>query len=106
MYYNTSGVYFSDKEYRRGVNLSKNFQARTSEETTELYVLIKEAVLSAQDPQNLNADESLAFVIFIFDPLIRKVASKIYPHIKDYEEFDLFTDNPGYFFCITCIQPE
>ncbi len=88
MYYNTSGISFNDTGYKRGINLSKNFQVRTSEETTELYALIKEAVLLAQDPQNMNADESLAFVIYIFDPLIRKVASKIYPHIKDYEEYD------------------
>lgn len=85
--YHTSTA-LAEVNYDRGVLLSKSFETRTNDETYELYSLIKESVLCAQDPQNENSDKALAFVTYIFDPLIRKVAAKIYPHVKNYEEFE------------------
>jgi RNA polymerase sigma factor (sigma-70 family) len=74
--------------FEKGVRLSKSFNTRTQDETYELYDLIKDAVLCAQNPQNMDSDKALQFVVQAFDPLIRKVASRIYLHVKDFEEFE------------------
>ncbi len=81
-------IFFSKNSVDRGIKLSKNFETRSCEETQELYNMIKDSVSCAQDPQNTDSDKALAFIVFIFDPLIRKIASKIYPHVRDYEEYE------------------
>jgi DNA-directed RNA polymerase specialized sigma24 family protein len=72
----------------RGISLSRNFKTRSKEQTSELYILIQNAVLEAQDPQNELADNSLQFIVLVFEPLIKKIATKIYPQVSKHEEFE------------------
>jgi RNA polymerase sigma factor (sigma-70 family) len=74
--------------YEKGVELSRNFKKRTSEQTSELYRLIKQAVMDAQDPQHPESDKALLFITVLFDPLVKKVSSRIYPFVSKYEEFE------------------
>lgn len=84
----TSTASISMDDFEQGLNLSRNFKQRTKQETTHLYSLIQWAVLEAQDPQSKNSEASLAFITSVFEPLIRKVATRIYPQIYKHEEFN------------------
>lgn len=81
-------ISLNEKSLDKNAKVSRNFENRTELETQELYDTIKEAVLCAQDPQNDDSDKALAFIVFVFDPLIRKIAGKIYFYIKDCEEYE------------------
>lgn len=79
---------FQEESFDKSAKLSRNFETRTAIETQELYETIKSAVICAQDPQNEDSDKALAFIVYVFNPLIKKIASKIYLYIKDYEEYE------------------
>lgn len=79
---------FSEETFTKGAKLSRSFETRTQVETQELYDTIKNAVLCSQNPQNADSDKALQFIVFVFDPLIKKIASKLYLYIKDYEEYE------------------
>jgi len=84
----TSTCLLDSENLERGVQLSRKFKQRSKSETNELYQLIQSAALEAQDPQNASAEDSLKFVVLVFEPLIKKIATKIYPQVSRHQEFE------------------
>lgn len=84
----STGVQSTNDLYNEGINLSKNYGSRTKEQAAYLYSLIQSAVISAQDTTNPESDSALKFIMYVFTPLIKKTAAKVYPHVSKFEEFD------------------
>lgn len=74
--------------YEEGIKLSRNYSSRTESQSNELYKLIQDAAIEAQNPQSRESDKALEFLTFAFTPLVKKTASKIYPHLVRFAEYD------------------
>lgn len=63
-------------DFERGLQISKQFQTRSSEEETYLYECIRLAIDICQDSKHPLQKEAMDFISTIYYPLIKKVANK------------------------------
>jgi DNA-directed RNA polymerase specialized sigma24 family protein len=78
------------KKFDVGMQISRNFENRNSDETHLLYEIILDAVEIIQDDGNDNKktfDSAMSFIVSVYEPYIKKVASKIFQKNNSALEF-------------------
>jgi len=75
--------------FKEALDISKNHKKRDNKETLKLYVTIQYALtLIIEQNEKEKEKEALAFVVKVYEPFIKKVASKIYNMIVPIEEYE------------------
>lgn len=75
-------------EYKEAFALSRNFDHRTLEDNKKLYAYISTAVAEAQDESCATAQRSLAFILKVYEPFIKKTAHKFYTQMYQSHEYE------------------
>ena len=70
-----------------GISISRNFEDRKSSDTERLYTIIKEAVVFIKEGTDEEQTKALAFITELFEPLMRKISSKIYNYLRGSLEY-------------------
>ena len=76
-----------DKAYDEGMSISRNFENRASSDTERLYNIIKRAIVFVQQGTEKEKEKALAFLTELFEPLMRKISSKIYNYLRGSLEY-------------------
>ena len=77
-----------DSIYVEGITLSRKFKNRNDESTEKLYSIIKKAIILIQAGTDAERDEATIFMLRLFRPHVRRVATKIYRSVKGIVEFE------------------
>ena len=75
------------KAYSEGIFISRNFENRAPLDTEKLYNIIKKAILFIKEGTDEETDRAFAFLTELFEPLMRKISSKIYNHLRGSLEY-------------------
>ncbi len=88
--------------FSEGVSISRNFEGRSINDTTQLYEIIKVAVSLAQDPtQGIRHKRAVDFLAKIFQPFIKKWSSKVYQNLKGIVDYaDVLQESYALFFTL------
>ena len=73
--------------YEEGITISRKFKNRNSEATQRLYSIIKKAIVLVQAGNDKERQDALSFMIKLYRPHIRKVATKVYRDLKGIVEY-------------------
>lgn len=76
------------ENFKKGLEISRNFQNRTDEETTLLHGIVLAAVELVQTKEDKHYDIGLEFLIAAYEPLIKRLSSNIYNKFKPSIDFD------------------
>jgi RNA polymerase sigma factor (sigma-70 family) len=71
-----------------GLKISKNFSNRGSEDTELLYHIIEEAVDIVQSDDKKHHSTAMGFLVSVYEPYIKKLASKIYKKMDTFVEYE------------------
>ena len=72
----------TQETYEEGITISRNYENRTTADTERLYAIIISAVTYAQDSEDARNVDALKFLVTLYEPHMRKVASKLYNSLR------------------------
>lgn len=75
------------KDFVLALQISRNFDSRSAEDTKKLYKIIQSAAKIAQDTSNKNSDAALQFLVELYNPLIKKVATRLFLGLGYFTEY-------------------
>jgi RNA polymerase sigma factor (sigma-70 family) len=68
--------------YEEGMSISRDFEDREAKDTNKLYDIIKRAISYIKEGNDEQRDKATTFLLELFEPLIRKVSSKIFQYVR------------------------
>jgi RNA polymerase sigma factor (sigma-70 family) len=68
--------------YDEGMTISRDFEEREAKDTEKLYDIIKKAIWYVKEGNDTQREKATKFLLELFEPLVRKVSSKIFQYIK------------------------
>lgn len=74
-------------KYDEGMSISRNFEEREDRDTERLYDIIKRAIYFIQEGTEEEREKATTFLLNLFEPLIRKVSSKIFQYVRGRTEY-------------------
>lgn len=74
--------------YDEGISISRNFDKRSKEDTERLYKIIQHSVdVAQQEDSEEDKKNALNFLVVLYEPLIKKISSRIYCYLSSSVEF-------------------
>lgn len=74
-------------DFEAAIRLSRNFDARSPEDTKKLYKIIQDAVELAQKNDSKDSADALTFLVELYDPLIKKIVSRLFLGLGYFTEY-------------------
>jgi RNA polymerase sigma factor (sigma-70 family) len=75
------------ENYTKGLKISRNHKKRNTEETEELYLIIKQAVKKARDKESHESEKAMQFLIDLYTPFISSIAFSLFKKVAGSSEF-------------------